>query len=370
MRRPPRCPNRDCPNHRNPEGKFYVRHGTYRAQCRPQPIRRYRCKACRKTFSDQTFRGDRNDKKPHLNALVLRLLSSGVGFRFGSRMVGLSRRNYTRKARKLARVVSQLDANLQLRARRQTLRSRSIRGVTIQMDELETYEECRYSRPVIIANVIEAETRFQIASEVGSIRAKGKMTKRRVRQIKRDQERFGPRPDESPKACVRAFERAARLFPSPAPAHIQTDMRATYPKYIRAAFPGRAITHTVTPGKAPRGFGTPLHPITLMEAICRAHLGRVRRESWLTSKRRRYLQLFMDTHRAVKNWALSRFNRDLESPGQLLGFAPRKLRFEELFRWRQDWGQRSPCPFGDGRRSMLDLDWTRISPGARIRVCA
>ncbi|MEL6716451.1 MAG: hypothetical protein AAFP86_21910, partial [Planctomycetota bacterium] len=99
-------------------------------------------------------------------------------------------------------------------------------------------------------------------------------------------------------------------------------------------------------------------------------LGRVRRNSWLTSKRRGYLQLFIDMHRAVKNWVLSRFNRDHESPAQLMGFAPRRLRFEEAFRWRQDWGQRSPCPFGDGRRSHLDLDWSRTTPGPVVRVCA
>lgn len=370
MNRPPRCPNRSCPNHRAPDGKFFLRHGTYRAKCRSRPIKRYRCKRCGRTFSDQTFRGDRYDKKPHLNKAVLEFICSGVGMREGARRVGLSRRNFTRKARKLARVAEALDANLQTRARRRTLACGGGLGFHIQMDELETYEGCRHSRPVLIANVVEVRSRFQIASEVASIRAKGPMTKRRIEQVERDEERLGPRVDESPAACLRAFGAAARLFPAPVGGRIDTDLRPTYPRYVRDTFRGRPIVHTKTPGSAPRGFGTPLHPINLMEAISRDHLGRIRKKSWLTSKCRKALQLFYGLLRAAKNWTRARFNRDRQSPGQLMGFAPRMLRMTELFRWRQDWGQRSPCPFGDGRRSHLDLHWRGTSPGPKVRVCA
>ena len=41
---------------------------------------------------------------------------------------------------------------------------------------------------------------------------------------------------------------------------------------------------------APRGYGTPLFPINHTEAILRDHTGRLRRQSWLASKLRRYLK--------------------------------------------------------------------------------
>ena len=45
------------------------------------------------------------------------------------------------------------------------------------------------------------------------------------------------------------------------------------------------------------------------------------------------------------------FNRDRESPAQLLGFMPRPLRWGELLGWRPDWREQSPHPLwrGTGR---------------------
>ena len=57
---------------------------------------------------------------------------------------------------------------------------------------------------------------------------------------------------------------------------------------------------------------------------------------------------------AWKNWVLPRFNRDTDAPGVLAGWAPRNLKIGEFLGWRQDWGARSPCPFGGGRRAMAD----------------
>ena len=355
MFEPPFCPNQACPRFRDPAGKFYVRRGTYRAKCRREPVPRFRCKTCARWFSRQTFRADYRDHKPGVNIAVLTHLCSGVGFRQTARMVGLTRRNLVLKARKLARVGVAADRNLQVRERRRALLRGGPSAVRLQMDELMTYEGCRYSRPVAVANVIEPRSRFFIASEVASIRPSGRMTERRKEQIAKDEARFGPRVDESPRACVEAFEGAARLFPTASVVVVETDERPGYGRYIRAAFGNRRISHRRTPGSAPRGHGTPLFPINQTEAILRDHLGRVRRESWLASKQRRWLQLFVDLHRAIRNWTRPRFNFDVESPAQLLGFAKRRLEWREFFRWRQDWGQRSPDPFGRGRRTLLSV---------------
>ena len=353
MFEPPFCPNRACPRFRDPAGRFYVRRGTYRAKCRPQPVPRFRCKTCDRWFSRQTFRADYRDHKPGVNLAVLTHLCSGVGFRQTARMVGLTRRNLVHKARKLARVGVAADRNLQVRERRRALLRGGPGAVALQMDEFITYEGCRYSRPVAIASVIEPWSRFFVASEVASIRPSGKMTERRRHQIAKDEARFGRRVDESPRACVDAFSRAARLFPTASVVVVDTDERPGYRGYIRRAFAKRRISHRRTPGSAPRGHGTPLFPINQTEAIARDLLGRIRRESWLVSKERRWLQLFVDLHRAIRNWTRPRFNFDAESPAELLGFAPRRLEWREFFRWRQDWGQRSPDPFGRGNRTLL-----------------
>jgi hypothetical protein len=78
--------------------------------------------------------------------------------------------------------------------------------------------------------------------------------------------------------------------------------------------------------------------------MARDLMGRLRRESWLVSKKRRYLDLALQVFMAYRNYVRRRFNRDRESPAQLLGLVPRRMRLEELLSWRQDWGGSSIHP--------------------------
>lgn len=112
---PPFCPNQSCSAHSSPAPGFFKRDGFYRAKCRSHRVQRYCCKRCNKTFSRQTFRADRWDKRPHLNVLLVQSVSSGLGLRATSRMLGLSLRSTDLKFRKLAKHLRQLDVNVPLR---------------------------------------------------------------------------------------------------------------------------------------------------------------------------------------------------------------------------------------------------------------
>ena len=70
----------------------------------------------------------------------------------------------------------------------------------------------------------------------------------------------------------------------------------------------------------------------------------MRRDSWLVSKKRRYLDLGLQLWMAYRNYVRRRFNYDEESPAQLLGFVPRRMSVGELLSWRQDWGHASIHP--------------------------
>ncbi|MEO0649706.1 MAG: hypothetical protein AAFZ65_03390 [Planctomycetota bacterium] len=112
MFRPPFCPYRGCSAHHPTRPDFYVRHGSYRAQCRSRPIPRFRCKSCQRTFSSQTFRLDYHDHRPDLNAPLVQLLACGTGLRASGRQLGLSQRCTELKARKLGRHLRQLNLTL------------------------------------------------------------------------------------------------------------------------------------------------------------------------------------------------------------------------------------------------------------------
>jgi transposase-like protein len=335
MFRPPRCPNRRCPFHAAPHPGFYQRRGYYRAKCRAHPVPRFRCRGCRRGFSRQTFRMDYRDHRPDLNAAVFESLASGVGLRQTARNLGLTLRNTELKFRKIARHLRRLNLNL---------RASLPADAVLQLDELETYEGRRNTRPLSVPVLIESKTRFLIWAESAPIRPRGKMTRARERAIAEDEARLGPRVDRSRGAVRRTLERGAALVRDAKRVNLHTDEKSSYPALAAEAFGAERLEHHTTNSKLARGTWNPLFPINHTEAMARDLMGRLRRESWLVSKRRRYLDLALQMFAAYRNYVRRRFNHDEESPAELLGFTPRRLRLGECLGWRQDWGARSPEP--------------------------
>ena len=161
MFEPSRCPYFRCSQHLEPSPNFFRRHGHYAPICRPHPVPRFRCKACRRTFSRQTFRMDYRDHRPDLNARLFQSLASGIGLRQSSRNLRLSLRCTELKFRKIARHLRRLNLNL-----RTTLPE----GSRFQLDELETYEGRRNGRPLSVPVVIERGSRYIVWAESATIR--------------------------------------------------------------------------------------------------------------------------------------------------------------------------------------------------------
>lgn len=333
--RPPRCPYRPCRHHREPGRDFCVRFGSYRAKCRSHPIQRYRCRGCLRTFSRQTFRADYRDWRPALNAPLLLALASGLGLRQTARNLGLSRGGTEKKFRKIARHLRRLNLNL-----RRQLPSESV----LQFDELETYEGRRNTRPLSVPVLIERQTRYLIWAEAAPIRPRGKLTEARKRAILQDRRRFGPRKDLSERSVRRTLRRGADLAQGLDRVFFESDEKASYPRLAREAFGRSRLVHSRTSSKIARRSWNPLFPINHTEAMARDLMGRIRRESWLVSKKRRYLDLGLQLWMAYRNYLRRRFNYDKQSPAQLLGFVPRRMTPGELLSWRQDWGKHSIHP--------------------------
>src|SRR6185295_16614544 len=177
---------RTCPQHLRPDPHGLRRHGHYWAKCRPHPIPRFRCRVCRRTFSRQTFRMDFRDHRPDLNARLFQLLASGLGLRQSSRNLHLSLRCTELKFRKIARHLRRLNLNL---------RSKLPGSASFQLDEFETFEGRRNTRPLSIPMLIEKKTQFIVWAESATIRPRGTMTKARRAALAEDEARFGRRRD-------------------------------------------------------------------------------------------------------------------------------------------------------------------------------
>ena len=343
MFRPPRCPHRDCIHHTAPDPGFYRTHGQYQPKCRPHPIPRFRCSACRRTFSRQTFRMDYRDHRPDLNARIFQSLASGVGLRQSARNLRLSLRCTELKFRKVARHLRRLNLNL-----RRSLPARS----SFQLDEFETYEGRRNTRPLSIPVVIETQTRFIVWAESATIRPRGRMTPARAAAVVEDEARFGPRRDNSRRSVQRALRRAADLATRMREIRLDSDRKPSYERQASLAFGDGRLSHRRTSGRVPKTASNPLFPINHTEAMARDLTGRLRRRSWLASKKRRYLDLGLQILIAYRNLLRRRFNFDSKSPAQILDFLPRRITEAEALSWRQDWGRNSIHPLATHHESV------------------
>ena len=278
---------------------------------------------------------DYRDKKPHLNAALFLSIASGVGLRQTARSIGLTLRCTELKFRKIARHLRHLNLNL---------RGPLPEDSTLQFDELETYETKRNTRPLTLPILIDRETRFILWAECAPIRPRGRMSSERRQAIERDRLRWGPRRDRSRRSVRRTLQKGAHLTRHHERVVLETDEKSTYPSMARRIFGRDRIEHRRTNSKLARGTWNPLFPINSTEAIARDLLGRLRRESWLVSKTRWCLDLGLQYFMSYRNFVRRRFNRDEESPAQLLGLTRRRLRVGELLSWRQDWRERSPRP--------------------------
>ena len=278
---------------------------------------------------------DYRDHRPDLNPKLFELLASGVGLRQSSRLLGLSRRCLELKHRKIGRHLRRQNLNLQCALPP---------GAALQLDELETFEGMRTLRPLTVPVLIEKHSRFIIWAESAPIPPRHRKT-RHGKSRAEEQRMKGRRRDGSRRACGRTLGRAAALAKGLGTILIETDEKRSYPSLIREAFGlERAIAHGTTKSTRLRDVSNPLFPINQTEAMARDLMGRLRRQSWLVSKKRRYLDVALALFIAWRNLVRRRFNQDQESPAQILEFTPRRMTEEELCSWRQDWGRRSIHP--------------------------
>ena len=327
---PPRCPNRRCRAHLSPPPGFFLRNGSYRPRARPHPVPRFRCRLCRRSFSRQSFRADQCQKKPYLNAACLRLFVACVGQRQAARVLQVSRRTIERRFRWLARHASAFLDN--------HLTGRPLRG-PFQLDEFESFEGNRF-QPVTVPVLIDRRTLFLVATSVGPLRRKGRMTALQLRRRTEHEARFGRRPSQSPVAVRQVLARLIAVVPRRFV--LESDEKPLYGALSRRLFGSRCRWRTHS-AAARRDRGNPLFPINHTNARLRHFLARLRRRTWCVSKTRGDLLRHLRIAALWMNYCRGITNRTRTTPAQALGLAARPLRPEEVLAWRQDWGPLSPA---------------------------
>ena len=321
---PPFCPNRKCPLNRATVGGFARRHGRYFSAALGRSIPRFRCKACRRTFSYCTFRYSYRQKKPHLDAAVMRLLCSGVSLRGAARLLEVNRKTVPRKLERLGRHSSRLHEALMGRV--------GLRG-EFQLDELETFESNRF-QPVTVPVLIHKKSYFVVSTRTAPLRRKGRMTPRQKRMRTEHEAAFGRRPTDSDAAvtrCLRTLQQHAE-----GTVVLESDRKGSYHR-IGTRLLGSRLVHRTHSSRTRRNRANPLFAINHTNAMLRYCLARLKRRTWCVSRRRGWLQFALDMYAGWFNYCRGITIKTRVSPAQAIGLAVRKLRPTEWLSWRQDW---------------------------------
>ena len=280
------CPFCQCLAPRIQRKGFYFRRSSHGG-----PVQRYRCRDCRRSFSDQTQARTYRERKPHVDQPLLRLFVSGVS---QARCAEIFDLHPVTVARKLVRFAPFAKAqNLEV------LRGKGLGPERVAVfDEMETFEHTK-CKPLSIVVAVQEQSRLILAAEVATMPAKG-----RLAAISR--KKYGKRADQRPAAIDSALRRVKDLMPDIA--LVKSDQNPHYPKHVRRVF--RGVPHeaskgrracTVGQGELKAGGFDPLFSLNHTCAMYRDNVKRLSRRTWCTTKRPDRLQHFVDLYALAHN---------------------------------------------------------------------
>ncbi len=205
---------------------------------------------------------------------------SGVSQRQAARITGANLKTVVRKFRFLAH-----QARLE---QDKYLKQNYDRGSvdSVQFDDLETSEHTK-CKPLSVALAVERKTRKILGFQVSQLPAKGPLARVAVRK-------YGPRADERSlgwEALMKEIKPHVKED-----AVFVSDQNPHYPRFVAKHFP--KATHQTVKGRrgCVAGQGElkkigfdPLFSLNHTCAMLRAHLNRLFRRTWCTTKKRQYL---------------------------------------------------------------------------------
>ena len=156
--------------------------------------------------------------------MVFVLLAAGLGLRQTGRVTLLNRDTVERKFRKIGKHMRGLNHNL----RRPIDKPR----LCLLMDEFESYEGRRNTRPVTIPMLIDYDSDYILHAVSAPIRPRGTMTEARKRAIRKEEKLSGVRRDGSRAAISRVLRLTADACKHVTSIEFRTDEKSSYPGLI------------------------------------------------------------------------------------------------------------------------------------------
>jgi transposase-like protein len=195
------CPWPECAEHRRIGGGLRCqRHGSYWRRCDGRRIPRFRCGACGRTFSQQTFAFSYYLKRPELSRPIARGLVAGSAHRQIARTVSCHHSTVTRRSRRLGRHALLLH---QVAARQLVL------GEPVVVDDFDSFSGSQYA-PCTLPTATGARSWFVYGFDFARERRRGRMSTIQRRR-RAEHERLHGRPPHG--AVTQAFRSLLERLP-------------------------------------------------------------------------------------------------------------------------------------------------------------
>ncbi len=344
---PPHCPWPGCPSHGGSERARarFRRHGHYRRSTDRRVVPRFRCSACRRTFSAQTFAFSYYLKRPELAEGIAAALVAGSAHRQIARSLGCAPHTVTRMAARLGRHALLTNAR--------ALSELAAIEEPIVYDHFETFV---YGQdfPLGLGTAVGHRSWFVYDLEPAPHGRRGRMSPRQKARQRRVRSRWGRPPRGAyGRSVARLLDRLLPLVPEDRQLALVSDDHPAYGPAVRRHRLGRQVRHRAyrNPSRGPKGSprspaarrrDEALFPVDLLHALLRHSNAHHRRETIAFSRRANALLERAHLTALWRNFVKRRSERRpaAETPAMRLGLAREpwtwsRILTRRLFPWRE-----------------------------------
>ena len=283
----PTCPHKFCNS-----SHFIVKDGSYFRKNDSKKVQRYRCKNCGNRFSQSTGTLEAYQKKRRVNHHVFIQYCSNVSMARIAMNLGINPKTVARKIEYLGK-----KARLEQKEFLKKLKNEKV--THMQMDDLVTIEHTKM-KPLTVKTAVDADRRFILGMKVGKLPASGHLAKK-------SRDKYGKRENQNKKTIDELCSQIQNVIHPQA--LIRTDQHRLYPQAIKRYF--NQCVHERYKSKRARDYGQgelkkggydPLFSINHLFADLRAHVSRLIRRTWNTTKKMSRLQDHLDMYISFYNF--------------------------------------------------------------------
>ncbi len=341
--RPSYCPNERCCFHVLPSGSgtsvcrrnFYLRYGFY--VFRGLRLPRYRCRECRRLFTERTFHFDFRFKKVDvtLSARIFKAFILGASGRQIARHLYVSGNCVRGRLDRMARWGMLIH--------REKLKSIRFINEPICYDGLENFAGTQYD-PNYINQAIGKESLFIYDFNFAPLNRKGKMSDRQKIRKLEIEKKFGAYPkDAIRQATTVIFKRLRAMNPPHEPLVLCTDEHFQYRRSLDRDLHSKDYVHQTVSAKKTRNYQNILFAVNHADLLIRQRVASFTRETISFSKTHAAMCKKFALFMIHKNYLCPQFTKaqkyrpkaNLESPAQAVGIENKILKFHEFFSFRR-----------------------------------